>query len=89
MVRHVAGHHEAEREHGEWVATGDAASRPGVGLQIAKEIDAGLADVAELLHMGGPGQAIGLRACDGDVLVEAGKRRVWTVSGRGRTRGRA
>ncbi len=45
-------------------------------LQVAEEIDARPANVAELLHMGSPGQAIGFRACGGNVLIEAGQRRV-------------
>src|SRR6201997_2593646 len=76
MVRQVAGDDEAEREHRERIAAGDAASRPGGWLQVAKEIDACPANVVELLHVGSPGQAIGLRACGGNVLIEAGQRRV-------------
>src|ERR1700679_345029 len=79
VVRHVARHHEAEGEDGEREAAGGAAPRPRILLQAAKEVDAGLAYVAELLDVGDPRTLIRRRSGDGDVLIEAGKRRVQTA----------
>jgi len=50
----VAGHHEAEGKHSEGVAAGHAAPRPGVPLQVAKEVDAGASGYAELFDVGDP-----------------------------------
>src|SRR4051794_10281387 len=80
MVRHMASDDEAEREHGERAAAGDALPGPRLRRQIAEEIDAGPPDVAELLDVSVPGTLIGCRSRHGDVLVEAGQRRVKAAS---------
>ena len=55
----MAGHHEAERQDGERIAAGGAAPCPGLGLQVAEEVDAGRAGLAEFLDVGGPGETVG------------------------------
>jgi hypothetical protein len=73
-VREMPGDDEGERADSDFVAAGDAGAHPRFIGEIAEERNCGEADAAEFLDVRGPGQAIGLGAGDGDVLVEAGER---------------
>src|SRR5437660_2480249 len=74
MVGDVAGQDVSQRAYSEGIVAGDAFALPGLCGQIAEKEQRSQTKHAELFHMAGPRDFVGLRSRNADFLIEAGQR---------------
>src|SRR2546421_1141505 len=74
MVGDVTGQDVSQGANSEGVIAGDSSALPGFCGQVAEEGQRSQTKSAELFHMAGPGNLVGLRSRNADFLIEAGER---------------
>ena len=68
--------HESQRADAERVVAGDAAPEPGISRQVRKELQGAITNCGKLFDVAVPRPFIGAVISGGDILTEAGQRRL-------------